>query len=349
MRAVSFVFGSARRLRLAQRAGRLAQRPFLRNGTLRRVPPPLSRWTTTRDLKPVAPQSFRDGGAAGDWRTHRDSRADRRRRPGSEPAAERAYRVGGSLTARAGRSLLRAGRRLPGRGSPASAASVAAAMARVCARGRPRACRSARAARELAAAGGRGDPRRGFGARELDAFDGVLTGCTIAVADTGTIILTAGAEKAGGRSHSCPTCTSASSRSGASSSSCRRRCARSHPLVRDRAPPADPHLGPVRDLGHRAQPGRRRPRPTIARRPGGLRVGAPPPSRACCPPPRSIGRARGRHGRCQAPLPRRDKFPTDSGYARAKRRQSTRIAGRTCRFRPRRPEPRPVPGTATGA
>ncbi len=60
MRAASFVFGSARRLRLAQRAGRLAQRPFLRNGTLRRVPPPLSRWTATRDLKPVAPQSFRD-------------------------------------------------------------------------------------------------------------------------------------------------------------------------------------------------------------------------------------------------------------------------------------------------
>ena len=60
MRAASFVFGSARRLQLAQRAGRLVQRPFLRNGILRRLPPPLSRWTATRDLKPVAPQSFRE-------------------------------------------------------------------------------------------------------------------------------------------------------------------------------------------------------------------------------------------------------------------------------------------------
>jgi L-lactate dehydrogenase complex protein LldF len=60
MRAAGFVLASPRRLRLAQRAGQLAQRPFLRDGLLRRVPPPLSRWTATRDLKPVAPQSFRD-------------------------------------------------------------------------------------------------------------------------------------------------------------------------------------------------------------------------------------------------------------------------------------------------
>ena len=34
-----------------------------------------------------------------------------------------------------------------------------------------------------------------FNAGELDAFDGVLTGCTIAVATTGTIVLTAGPEE----------------------------------------------------------------------------------------------------------------------------------------------------------
>jgi L-lactate dehydrogenase complex protein LldG len=33
---------------------------------------------------------------------------------------------------------------------------------------------------------------RGFAARELDAFDGVLTGCTVAIAETGTIALTGG-------------------------------------------------------------------------------------------------------------------------------------------------------------
>jgi L-lactate dehydrogenase complex protein LldG len=35
----------------------------------------------------------------------------------------------------------------------------------------------------------------GFTAPELDAFDGVLTGCTIAIALTGTIVLTAGPEE----------------------------------------------------------------------------------------------------------------------------------------------------------
>jgi L-lactate dehydrogenase complex protein LldF len=60
MRAAGFVFGSARRLRIAQRAARLVQRPFVRNGLMRRLPPPLRRWTATRDLKPVAEESFRD-------------------------------------------------------------------------------------------------------------------------------------------------------------------------------------------------------------------------------------------------------------------------------------------------
>jgi L-lactate dehydrogenase complex protein LldF len=60
MRTVGFVFAKARRLRLAQRAARIAQRPFVQDGSLRRLPPPLSRWTATRDLKPVARQSFRD-------------------------------------------------------------------------------------------------------------------------------------------------------------------------------------------------------------------------------------------------------------------------------------------------
>ena len=60
MRAARFVFGSSRRLRIAQRLGRVVQRPFLRSGVLRRLPPPLSRWTNTRDLRPIAPQSFAD-------------------------------------------------------------------------------------------------------------------------------------------------------------------------------------------------------------------------------------------------------------------------------------------------
>ena len=60
MTAVGWVFEGRRRFELAQRLGRIAQRPFLRNGTIKRLPGPLGGWTTTRDLRPLAGQSFRD-------------------------------------------------------------------------------------------------------------------------------------------------------------------------------------------------------------------------------------------------------------------------------------------------
>jgi L-lactate dehydrogenase complex protein LldF len=60
MRAVAWTFGESRRLALAQRLGRIAQRPFVRAGVVRRLPPPLAAWTKSRDLKPIARESFRD-------------------------------------------------------------------------------------------------------------------------------------------------------------------------------------------------------------------------------------------------------------------------------------------------
>jgi L-lactate dehydrogenase complex protein LldF len=60
MRALGWVFGNATRFRLAQRLARFAQRPFVRDGRIARLPPPLSGWTSTRDLPPVAKQSFRE-------------------------------------------------------------------------------------------------------------------------------------------------------------------------------------------------------------------------------------------------------------------------------------------------
>jgi L-lactate dehydrogenase complex protein LldF len=60
MRAAAWTFGEGRRLALAQRLGRIAQRPFLRAGVVRRLPPPLAAWTKSRDLKPIARESFRD-------------------------------------------------------------------------------------------------------------------------------------------------------------------------------------------------------------------------------------------------------------------------------------------------
>jgi L-lactate dehydrogenase complex protein LldF len=62
MRGMAWLFAGPRRFALAQRLGRLAQRPFTRGGRIRRLPPPLAAWTRTRDQKPVARESFRDGG-----------------------------------------------------------------------------------------------------------------------------------------------------------------------------------------------------------------------------------------------------------------------------------------------
>ena len=60
MKAVGWAFEGRRRFELAQRLGRIAQRPFLRRGTIKRLPGQLGGWTSTRDLRPLARQSFRD-------------------------------------------------------------------------------------------------------------------------------------------------------------------------------------------------------------------------------------------------------------------------------------------------
>jgi L-lactate dehydrogenase complex protein LldF len=59
MRVVSFLFRNAARFAFALRLARIAQRPFVRGGTIRRLPPPLGRWTASRNLKPFAAESFR--------------------------------------------------------------------------------------------------------------------------------------------------------------------------------------------------------------------------------------------------------------------------------------------------
>ena len=66
MRLVAWLFASPRRLGVAQGFARLAQRPFVRGGSIHRLPGPLANWTRTRDLKPVATESFRSW-----WRRER--------------------------------------------------------------------------------------------------------------------------------------------------------------------------------------------------------------------------------------------------------------------------------------
>jgi L-lactate dehydrogenase complex protein LldF len=60
MRAVAWVFRSASRFAFAQRLARIALRPFMRHGRIRRLPRPLAPWTSSRDLRPVAQQTFRE-------------------------------------------------------------------------------------------------------------------------------------------------------------------------------------------------------------------------------------------------------------------------------------------------
>jgi L-lactate dehydrogenase complex protein LldF len=60
MRAMARIFASRRLYEAAQRAGRLSQWPLVRDGRIRRLPGPLSGWTTARDLPSVPAQSFRD-------------------------------------------------------------------------------------------------------------------------------------------------------------------------------------------------------------------------------------------------------------------------------------------------
>ncbi|MBA2691001.1 MAG: iron-sulfur cluster-binding protein [Rubrobacter sp.] len=51
---------SPKLLNISTKAGRVAQKPMTKNGSLRPMPGPLSGWTDTRDLPPLAEKSFRE-------------------------------------------------------------------------------------------------------------------------------------------------------------------------------------------------------------------------------------------------------------------------------------------------
>jgi L-lactate dehydrogenase complex protein LldF len=70
MRMTARVFASRRRYEAAQRAGRLGQAPFVRDGAITRLPGALGGWTIARDIRPLPDQSFRDW-----WRSRERERA----------------------------------------------------------------------------------------------------------------------------------------------------------------------------------------------------------------------------------------------------------------------------------
>ena len=200
------------------RAGRRSRRPSVRaRGMLRRLPGPgpVGGWFRARDLKAPARESFRrlvapdrrrTGRASDERRTRRDATSssrgirdglgDRRRAAVEIPRDyERALAPGTRLA----RPLRRAGRRLPGDRPPDDDRGAAATRSR-----RPR----ARGRRGIAVPAGLPDgwlaarPRssgsptiRRSSHADLDALDGVITGCAVAIAETGTIVLDAGPDQ----------------------------------------------------------------------------------------------------------------------------------------------------------
>ena len=185
--------------------------------------------------------------------------------PTTETAVIRAYRRAGTLTAEARVDLFcrRVG-------------EYRAEVHRIAAADLPATIASVRGTRKLVVPSGIPPEWRredvelvddaGLSAPELDGVDGALTGCTVAIAETGTIVLTAGPLE-GRRAltlvpdlHVCVV-----------------REAQIVELVPEalamivarpaRTPADHVRLRPVGDLGHRAQPSRRRPRPPRPRRP----------------------------------------------------------------------------------
>ena len=138
----AWVFGSPRRFALAQRLGRLAQRPFVRGGRIRRLPgaarrldaEPRPAAARARDL----PRLVGAAVSARDEVLGRVRARDRRVAAPAEPVA-RTYRRAGTLARRAARrALLRAGRRVPRRRAPRHATSARRGRASASARGAQR-------------------------------------------------------------------------------------------------------------------------------------------------------------------------------------------------------------------
>ena len=193
MRALGWAFSSPVRFALAQRLARAG------NGPLARLPGPLSGWTQSRDLPTVPHESFRQW-----WRKR--GAGDLRARGGAGPraggagrrAAGRGAAAGARLRARGGRRarggpLRRAGGGLPRDGAPRGGAGRG--------RGGGRGVRGAGARRLVVPSdlppAWRPDglelrADEGLSHGELDSADGALTGCALAIAETGTIVLDAG-------------------------------------------------------------------------------------------------------------------------------------------------------------
>ena len=225
MKGLYAVFSSRERYERAQRLARAAARPLTRRGRIARAPGPLSGWTSSRDLPAPARESFRDW-----WRrTRGDAGAGPRVAARPAPAPPEPL---GPEPARAGSaratvlSRVRAaieGAEAPGerpRGyrtedsrSPeeivalfaervaeyratvhrTGADGVAALVASICAEnGVERLGLPPDAPPEWRPAGVELVEDDGLAPAELDGLGGALTGCAVAIAETGSFVLDGG-------------------------------------------------------------------------------------------------------------------------------------------------------------
>jgi iron-sulfur cluster protein len=226
MKGLFRAFSSARAFERAQAAARLGSRPLVRQGRIRRLPWPLSGWTDTRDLPEPPAETFRDW-----WRRERGGPAprdlDSRRIATSIQMAwprEASAQTGdarGAILARIREALedRPAPPEVPRGYRQTSDEPRPSVIARFSDRvGEYRATVRSATRDELKTVIGQmcGDagaerlavprdlpdewkaerielvPDDGLSAHALDALDGALTGCALAIAETGTIVLDGG-------------------------------------------------------------------------------------------------------------------------------------------------------------
>jgi iron-sulfur cluster protein len=228
MKGLFGLFSSRERYERAQKLARIAARPLVRRGRISRAPGPLSGWTSSRDLPPPATESFRDwwrrtrgdrSGArkavplppapapppvredplASDGRPARELVLARIRAavagavpPGEQP---RAYRTEDSRSREEVVALFAervAEYRATVQRTDADA-GVAALVAGICAEhGAERLGVASGAPAEWRPEGVELVEDEAFSAAELDTLDGALTGCAVAIAETGSFVLDGG-------------------------------------------------------------------------------------------------------------------------------------------------------------